>query len=75
MIISRKKYEEALAKAAEEAESKIYERQYHDESLRRAHERIDELEKRLYMHENPDKQVEGFCRNCPRPALEPVLPR
>lgn len=72
MFITRKKYKEAIAQAVAEAENRIHERHWQDERIREAHERISELERRIYSLENPDRQVEGFCRSCNVPLPAPV---
>lgn len=73
MFISRKKYKESLAKAAEDAVNKVYERQYLDDSMRRANERMDDLEKRMQRLENPDVTIRGFCGKCPPPTPDAII--
>ena len=60
MIISRKKYDEAVRKAVEKATERIFDRQYYDERFRTVHERIDDLERRMRVVENPRWSVEDF---------------
>lgn len=43
MFISRKKYDEAIKKAVEQATARIFDRQYADDRFREVHERIDDL--------------------------------
>ena len=68
MFISRKKYDEAIRKAVEQATDRIFDRQYADDRFRAVHERIDDLERRLREVEYPEKRVEGFCPRCPEPV-------
>lgn len=65
MFISRKKYDEAIRKAVEQATDRIFDRQYSDDRFREVHGRIDNLERRLHEVEYPGKRVEEFCPRCP----------
>ena len=49
MIISRKKFEQELEKAREE----VFEREREDRRFEELHDRINQLEKRVYALENP----------------------
>ena len=48
MFITKKRFQEEIAKAKKDAEEEIYRRQEEGERFRWVHERCDHLEKRMY---------------------------
>ena len=66
MFITKKRFQEEIAKAKKEAEEEVYRRQEMNDSFRWVHERIDHLEMRIYKLEDqlkhqPEAVLEKTC--------------
>ena len=72
MFITRKRFQEEIAKAKKDAEEEIYRRQEEGERFRWVHERIDHLEKRIYklecQLEHQPVPVQGECCEAVSPS-------
>lgn len=70
MIISRKKYEEALEKARKEGAEKAWEQQHIAQTTNELHHRIDHILDRIERMEK-----ERTCSACPEEVAPPAPPR